>query len=130
LGGVASVVAIPAGNFFAGKVSSNSDIAKVAGEPVVLSLIANEREIFEIGGTIQSQHSETIDADKLIMMVLDGIPEHCYIPNLNEPEFKLNISKKIQTEFKNQEIKVVNGWVLSKTESIQCHLYHLLSTQQ
>jgi hypothetical protein len=130
LGGVSSVMAIPAFNFFAGKANYMTDIVKASGEPVVLSLIANEREILAIGKTIHTQSSEPIDGDKLIAMVLDGIPEQCYRPNLNEPEFKLNISKKIQTEFKNKEIKVVNGWVLSKTEGIQCHLYHWLSTQQ
>ncbi|HWA35700.1 MAG TPA: hypothetical protein VG737_16270 [Cyclobacteriaceae bacterium] len=130
LGGIGSVAAIPLINFFGGKSNYIPDIVKASGEPVVLSLIANEKEILEIGRTIDAQSAETVDGDKLIAMVLEGIPKNCYSPNLNEPEFKLNISRKIQSEFKNKQIRVVNGWVLSKTESIQCHLHHWLSTQR
>jgi hypothetical protein len=130
LGGVTSVVAIPAFNFIAGKSDYLSDIIQASGQPMVLSLIANEKEILDIGKAIQQQSKEKVDRDKLISMVLEGIPENCYRPHVNEPELKLHISRKIQKEFKNKEIKVVNGWVLSKTETTQCHLHHWLSSQK
>jgi hypothetical protein len=130
LGGVASVAAIPLFNFVAGKTSYASDVVEATGEPVILSLIANEREILEIGRTIRMESKDNLDVEQLIGLVLAGIPRQCYQPALNEPELKLHISRKIQEEFKNEEIKVVKGWVLSRTEALQCHLYHSLLAQQ
>jgi len=103
LGGVASVVLIPVLNIFSNRNRHVSDIVEASGEPVILSLITDDREILEIGRTIHLASAEKTHGEQLISKVLEGIPDECYNPHLNEPELKLHISKKIQEEFKNDK---------------------------
>lgn len=106
--------------------SYTSDVMQASAYPVLLSLIASREDIIEIGKTVKSSLLSVFDEHELTSAILENIPVNAYQPLLKPIELKLYISKKIQKEFQNGEIEVVKGWVLSKTEVMQCRVYNLL----
>jgi|GEM_PF-1152450 len=106
--------------------SYTSDVMQASAYPVLLSLIASREDIIEIGKTVKSSLLSVFDEHELTSAILENIPVNVYQPLLKPIELKLYISKKIQKEFQNGEIEVVKGWVLSKTEVMQCRVYNLL----
>lgn len=103
-----------------------SDVMQASAYPALLSLIASREDIIEIGKTVKSSLLSVFDEHELTSAILENIPVNAYQPLLKPTELKLYISKKIQKEFQNGEIEVVKGWVLSKTEVMQCRVYNLL----
>lgn len=103
-----------------------SDVMQASAYPVLLSLIASREDIIEIGKTVKSSLLSVFDVHELTSAILENIPVNAYQPLLKPIELKLYISEKIQKEFQNGEIEVVKGWVLSKTEVMQCRVYNLL----
>lgn len=103
-----------------------SDVIQASAYPVLLSLIASREDIIEIGRTVKSSLLSVFDERGLTSAILENIPVNVYQPLLKPTELKLYISKKIQKEFQNGEIEVVKGWVLSKTEVMQCRVFNWL----
>lgn len=100
-----------------------SKIMEATAHPVLLSLIARKEDIRQIG---EGFNATVQNAKELSSTILQDIPLKVFQPDLQESLLKLEISKKIQREFEKGEIEIVKGWVLSKTEVVQCQLYCLL----
>lgn len=99
-------------------------LMQVVAHPVLLSLIATENDIQQIG---EKNITIILSKHELASAILLNFPKKIYQPQLNEIELKSEISKKIKQEYKQGSIEIVNGWIISKTELVQCKLYNLLS---
>jgi hypothetical protein len=105
----------------------DSDVIMTSAYPVLLSMIATEEDIMAIGESMPLSILDAPDGHDLTQAILEDIPTGIYQPNLDAEELRIRITKKIQSEFQKGEIQIVKGWVLSKTEVMQCRVYHWLA---
>jgi hypothetical protein len=105
----------------------DSDVLMTSAYPVLLSMIATEEDIMAIGESMPLSILDTSDGHDLTQAILEDIPTTIYEPRLDVDELRRRITKKIQLEFQKGEIQIVKGWVLSKTEVMQCRVYHWLA---
>jgi hypothetical protein len=124
--GALGAAALPLAEWFSRR-SYDSDVLMTSAYPVLLSLIATEDDIMAIGESMPLSILDGTDGHELTQAILEDIPMDVYQPKLNASELKLRIAKKIQMEFQKGEIQIIKGWVLSKTEVMQCRVYHWLA---
>lgn len=99
------------------------DIIGVAALPQLLSQVAAENDIVEIGKAVTPVPCSIIDECDLTAVILEDIPESVYIPVLHPNKLMTVLANKVQLEFEQNRTKVVNGWILSETEVKQCQSY-------
>ena len=107
--------------------SFDTDVLTASAYPVLLSTIATEEDILAIGEAMPLPILGAPDGHELTETILKDIPMDVYEPRLNASELELYITRKIQMEFQKGEILIVKGWVLSKTEVMQCRVYHWIA---
>lgn len=121
-GAGAVALSIPLINWIVEKPYSER-LMKAIAHPVLLSLIASENDLQLIG----ENSGKALTIHELASSILLHVPNNLYKPDLNEIEVKSEISKKIKQDYKQGNIEIVNGWIISNTELSQCRLYNLLS---
>jgi len=89
--------------------------------PVILSHFCDEETIQKIGITYRSIVPAENSEKRLHALLLNTLLEN--EQNISDPAVISNLlNRKIQEEFNAEKIIIVNGWVLSETESRQCAL--------
>lgn len=89
--------------------------------PVILSHFCDEETIQKIGITYRSIVPAENSEKQLHALLLNTLLEN--EQNISDPAVISNLlNRKIQKEFNAEKIIIVNGWVLSETESRQCAL--------
>ncbi|CAN5362134.1 hypothetical protein BH09BAC3_BH09BAC3_10210 [soil metagenome] len=98
-------------------------LMEICAVPLLLTLIAGEEGIQKVG---KSAIFIEMDKEEFVSMILRDLPGKNLLEEMNDRELQWEISKKIQNEFRRGEIEIVGGWILSRTEVLQCQLYNLL----
>lgn len=82
--------------------------------PLTLTNIWDKETLLKIGNTYTETFSDENTKNKLIRLIKNG---------------GTNLELKISADFKNNNIVVINGWMLSKTEARQCALFSLTQSE-
>jgi hypothetical protein len=102
---------------------SNDTYSLLLSQPAFLSEICDEKTIAEIGNAYRKLKPASAKRDSVVKLLMTK-PDGKKIPaQVNDDELEQIIGQKIQTDFKNENIVVLNGWVLSETEALQCALF-------
>ena len=94
---------------------SNQNLNQSVTVPLTLAHLINSENISKIGviyRNLNLKENESYLEDQLISD-----------KNLSKKEIINAISKKINQDFIKEDILIIDGWVLSKTEAQQCALY-------
>ena len=111
--GVAAV-SVPVANYF---FYSIPDYDEKLSAPQLLSLIWDEETILSIGAKYREKYTEE-NSERALAQAL-------FTPSANQSYGKL--AEMTQTDFTEERMVIIDGWVLSKTEARQCALHHLLN---
>ena len=92
--------------------------------PEELSQLCDEQSIRDIGIKYRSSFPEENSKEVITQLILSGSISKTV--KISEKE-KLSeaIKKKTFLDFFDNQIVIINGWVLSKTEALQCALFSL-----
>jgi len=93
--------------------------------PLFLSKIAEDNSIIKTGLAYRKVFKNEDDEQKLKALLLS---QSGLAINATSDEIGQMLARKIDAEFKNGTIIVVNGWVLSATEARQCALFSILQS--
>lgn len=102
---------------------SNETYNLLLSQPAFLSEICDEKTIAEIGNAYRISKPESAKRDWVVKALMTKHDGKKIAPQTNDDELEQIMSQKIQTDFKNENTVVVNGWVLSETEALQCALF-------
>jgi len=94
--------------------------------PSFLSQICEEKAIKEIGMAYQKINPDAKKQNAILKNLLTDTSGKSIPKNLDESELEKMLDEKIRSDFKNGNIVIVNGWVLSQTEAQQCSLFTLI----
>lgn len=111
--GVAAV-SIPAVNFI---FYSIPDYDKKLSTPQLLSLIWDEGTILSIGAKYREKYTEENSERDLARALFTNSTNQSYG----------KLEEMTQTDFTEERMVIIDGWVLSKTEARQCALHYLLN---
>ena len=92
--------------------------------PDVLAHFCDEKAIRDIGAQYRKQFPSENNKEKLTELLLTIKPGKKVSPG-DRPAIAKLLKNKIQDEFLQNNVIVVNGWVISSTEARQCALYSL-----
>jgi hypothetical protein len=93
--------------------------------PEVLSGLTTDREIKQIGALYLHRYPEEQNEQKLLYhlgLLSDVRSGSKKINRTNVEEF---LSERIEADFLQDRICVIQGWVLARTEARQCALFYL-----
>ncbi|WP_370480029.1 hypothetical protein [Tamlana flava] len=102
-----------------------SSIAKKLSLPLTLAKINDHNTIIDIGNSYLDKNPDENNQEHLIDKLLVSSNGGLISKTTDSLTLENLILKKIETDFKNGETIVINGWVLSKTEARQCALFSL-----
>ena len=85
-------------------------------QPAFLTSLLSVAQIKEIGKAYLQQVPGEADGKKLLALI-----------NANKPPSDSSLSVKIQDDFRNGNVVIVQGWIISVTEARQSALYYLNS---
>lgn len=122
-----AVVALARCYFWWRKRRLPNDIIGIAALPQLLSQVAAEEDIKEIANAVKPEPCSIFDECDLTAVILKDVPESVYSPVLYPNKLMSILADKVQLEFQQNKIKIVNGWILSETEVMQCQSYAWLS---
>jgi hypothetical protein len=101
--------------------STDKGLKKTLAHPQLLSHICDEKTLKDIGKTYRQTIPAEDDAIKLQELLLKSTN------NTKKPEaIQSSMEQQIKRDFETNEIVVVNGWILSKTEARQCALFSII----
>lgn len=89
--------------------------------PAMLAQFCSADELKGIGSAYLQTAPDEKDAEKLKLLLLAGITEK----TVNASAADEHLNKKTADDFINQNIKVLNQWVITHTEARQCALFSL-----
>ncbi len=95
----------------------NRDIEydQLIAEPQSLSLIWDTETIISIGNDYRAHTPNENSEQALAKKLLKG-------NSGSDKEMINNLNEKVTEDFKNHDVVVIDGWILSKTEARQCGL--------
>ena len=93
--------------------------------PLFLSKIAEDNSIIKTGLAYRIAFKSEDDEQKLKALIL---PKSTMTNSEGSGEIAKMLAGKIDAEFKNGAIVVINGWILSLTEARQCALFSILQS--
>ena len=102
-----------------------SSIAKKLSLPLTLAKINDHNTIVDIGNSYLDENPDEKNREHLIDKLLVSSNGDLISKTADSLTLENLILKKIESDFKNGETIVINGWVLSKTEARQCALFSL-----
>ena len=98
---------------------------KILARPEALQHLCDSKTIQEIGEAYQKQAEDGNDETVLVNLLSTDKQGKPIIETTNNTSIASILSQKIQQDFQQNKIVVVNGWVLSLTEARQCALFSL-----
>ncbi|MDP4260953.1 MAG: hypothetical protein Q8941_00365 [Bacteroidota bacterium] len=100
----------------------------ITGDPLlrpdVLSRFCDKDTILEIGRQYMVQVPAEARKEKLIELLLTSDKGE-KLKSSDESEISKWIEQKVQQDFQTERMVIVNGWILSATETRQCALLSL-----
>ena len=90
--------------------------------PLVLSGICDEASIRKIGISYRALVPGENSKEKLLELLNTGLSSNIAPDG---PEVINELEQKIEQEFKEDKLVVINGWVITPTEARQCALLSL-----
>ena len=108
----AAALAIPAWYFKLRTPDYNTALA----EPGMLSYIWDDATIRAIGESYRKQFPDENSKRKLINLLSDN-------PTATTEVLARAVDSQIHTDYENEDIVMLDGWMLSLTEARQCALY-------
>lgn len=96
--------------------------------PQFLSYLSDIDTAREIGIAYREQVSDESGQDKLVDLLLEGVPEEALSDASDSSSVQKVLAKKIRQDFEAGRTVVIKGWVLAVTEARQCALFSLLQT--
>jgi len=108
--------------------SDSSDLNSILTLPITLSYILDKEKITEIGESYIGDLQENINQKYLKKLILDGydIKDSSNLSTDTAPIFDF-LTQKIKHDFDTNNIILIDGWILSKTEAQQCAYYFLIN---
>ena len=101
----------------------NSEQTDIEAQPFFFSHIADVKTITSVGLAYRKMNAGENNKNMLSELLLAN--SNPQIPADNNV-IRSMLENKVQTDFKNGKIIVVDGWVLSVTEARQCALFSIL----
>lgn len=92
-------------------------------QPYLLSQLVDDKTIGEAGLAYRKTHVTEDTQEKLSQLLLGDKDA-----GLGKGEIQAMLDKQVTADFKQGNILVVKGWVMSVTEARQCALYSLLKS--
>ncbi len=108
-------LAIPACDYI------NDEIDDPLTDPHSLSLIWDKQTILDIGKKYRSQFPND-DNEQSLSKLLKG-------KTSNEKELIEDLKLRIKNDFQTSNTIVIDGWILSQTETRQCALYSIINSK-
>ena len=102
--------------------------AKWLAHPQALEHLFDSKTIHEIGKVYQKQAKDEGDETVLVKLLSTDRQGNPISETADSASIASLLSQKIQEDFQQNKIVVVNGWVLSLTEARQCALFSLIET--
>jgi hypothetical protein len=93
--------------------------------PQALEHLFDSKTIHEIGEVYQKQAKDESDETVLVKLLSADKQGKPIRETADSASIASLLSQKIQEDFQQNKIVVVNGWVLSLTEARQCALFSL-----
>jgi len=110
-----TLLALPACNYI------NGEIDNSLADPQSLSLIWDKQTILDIGKKYRSQFPND-DSEQSLSKLLKG-------KTSNEKELIDDLKLRIKNDFQTSNTIVIDGWILSQTETRQCALYSIINSK-
>ena len=110
-----TLLAIPACNYI------NGEIDNSLADPQSLSLIWDKQTILDIGKKYRSQFPKD-DNEQSLSKLLKG-------KTSNEKELIEDLKLRIKNDFQTSNTIIIDGWILSQTETRQCALYSIINSK-
>jgi hypothetical protein len=104
--------------------NSGSSI-KLLYRPDFLSQICDEKMITDIGAEYRTMNPRLNDKDKLLKQLVHNENGKDIKITMENNEIEKILEAKIADDFKQSNIVILKGWVLSVTEAQQCALFSL-----
>ena len=98
---------------------------KILAHPEALQHLCDSKTIQEIGEAYQKQAEYENDETVLIKLLSTDKQGKPIIETTDNTFIASILRQKIQQDFQQNKIVVVNGWVLSLTEARQCALFSI-----
>ena len=98
---------------------------KLFAHPEALQHMCDSKTIHEIGEIYQKQAKDESDETVLVKLLSADKQGKPISETADSASIASILSQKIQQDFEQNKIVVVNGWVLSLTEARQCALFSL-----
>jgi len=117
---VLAVASVPAYRYYKKKSKFYNPLVT----PNDLSRFCDEGIIRDIGLSYRNMTPVENEKKKLTDLLLAGDDGKLTGESDNEAVFEL-IEKKVRKDFKEDELQVIKGWVISTTEARQCALFSL-----
>lgn len=111
-----AVISLPACNYLIGDKIDNP-----LADPKSLSLIWDEKNILNIGDKYKSLFPDESNEQSLNKL-LKG-------KTSNEKELIEDLKLRIKNDFQNSNTIMIDGWILSLTETRQCALYSIINSK-
>lgn len=97
----------------------------VTNKPVFLSRLFDDVTIRRTGQAYLQRAPEENEHDKLVRLLADNSP---IADSSDEDAIQQYLEEKIERDFDEGKMVMVNGWVLSVTEARQCALFSLIKS--
>lgn len=103
-------------------------MTRALAQPKFLSRLCDSDTIRSLGRAYLKLKPEETRGDVLLNDLLTEKSRRDFLKTHNLIKAESQIEKKIKFDFANDNIVVVQGWVLSVTEARQCAFFSLLNT--
>lgn len=96
-------------------------------KPEMLSEICSEEVIREIGLQYRRQSNIGKDENVLKNRILMTLIGRKLLTDFSTSDLNKMVLKKVQKDFEDGNYKIINGWIISETEAMQCALFSFSS---
>jgi len=108
------------------KCTQELNYVEILGNPSSLSHIYTSETIRELGEYYRDLIPTEAKKNVLITLLLRNEDEDNISKSSDKLAIQNSLKKKIIQDFKTNNIIIIDGWILSKTEARQCALYSLI----
>jgi hypothetical protein len=92
-------------------------------KPDILSEICDEKTIRQIGVAYLKKSNPVLDEKQLLQKLLQDSDGKDLSPNISSSHLFTILTKKIESDYVSNNYMILNGWIISETEAIQCALF-------
>lgn len=106
----------------------SSNKSRGLAQPRFLSMLCDQSTIRMLGRAYLELKPTEINGDVLLNGLLPGKSHKIFLKTQDLFMAESQIEKKIKQDFDNDNIVVVQGWVLSITEARQCAIFSMINS--